>query len=74
MVSSSASAKAVAFRYGSLVLGVVSAVDAAAGTLTVLGQVVDVSCSTVFDDALAAGLSAVAVGAVVEVHGGFVGQ
>ena len=67
--SSSASAKAVAFRYGSLVLGVVSAVDAKAGTLTVLGQVVDVSSSTVFDDALAAGLSAVAVGTVVEVHG-----
>ena len=67
--SSSASAKAVAFRYGSLALGAVSAVDATAGTVTVLGQVVDVSSSTVFDDALAAGLSAVAVGAVVEVHG-----
>lgn len=67
--SSTTSAKAAAFRYGSLVLGPVSAVDSAASTITVLGQVVDVSASTVFDDALAAGLPAVTVGALVEVHG-----
>ena len=72
--SSSASARATAFRYGSLVLvlGPVSAVNATAGTVTVLGQAVDVSSATVFDDTLASGLSAVAVGAaveVVEVHG-----
>ena len=67
--SSTASAKAAAFRYGSLVLGPVAAVDSTASTITVLGQVVDVGSSTVFDDALAAGLPAVTVGALVEVHG-----
>ncbi len=67
--SSTTSATAAAFRYGSLVLGPVSAVNAAASTITVLGQVVDVGSATVFDDALAAGLSAVTVGALVEVHG-----
>lgn len=65
----SATAHAAAVRYGSLVLGPVAAVDSAAGTLTVLGQAVDVSSSTVFSDSLSAGLSSVGVGAVVEVHG-----
>lgn len=67
--TSTATAKASQVRYGSLVLGPVSVVDATAGTLTVLGQRVSVSSSTVFGDTLAAGLSAVAAGAVVEVHG-----
>lgn len=67
--SATGTAKASQVRYGSLVLGPVSAVDAAAGTLTVLGQAVTTSSSTVFGDTLAAGLSAVAAGAVVEVHG-----
>jgi len=65
----SATAKAVALRFGGLVTGPVSAVDTTANTLTVLGQVVDVTSTTVFDDTLAAGLSAVTTGAVVEVHG-----
>ena len=67
--STNASAHAAAVRYGSLVLGPVAAVNVAASTLTVLGQVVDVSTSTVFSDSLSAGLPAVAVRAVVEVHG-----
>ena len=67
--AASATAHAAAVRFGSLVLGPVAAVDVAASTLTVLGQVVDVSTSTVFSDSLSAGLSAVAVRAVVEVHG-----
>ena len=62
-------ARAAAVRYGSLVLGPVASVNVAGNTLTVLGQVVDVTSSTVFSDSLAAGLSAVAAGAVVEVHG-----
>ena len=65
----SATAKAVAMRFGGLVTGPVSAVDTTANTITVLGQVIDVTTTTVFDDSLAAGLSAVAVGAVIEVHG-----
>jgi hypothetical protein len=67
--SASATAKAGALRYGSLVLGPVAAVDAAAGALTVLGQVVDISAATVFSDSLSGGLSAVTAGALVEVHG-----
>ena len=64
-----ATANAGAVRYGSLVLGKVSAKDAAANTLTVLDQVVDVTTSTVFSDGLSGGLSAVAVDSLVEVHG-----
>jgi hypothetical protein len=67
-------ARAVAMRTGGLVTGPVqgtpvAGVDAGTGTLIVLGQGVDVTATTVFDDSLAAGLSAVADGAVVEVHG-----
>jgi hypothetical protein len=67
--SGTATARASAVRYGGLVTGPVEAVDASAGTLTVLGQGVDVSSTTVFDDSLSGGLGALAAGAVVEVHG-----
>ena len=67
--SSTATARAHAVRFGGEVTGPVEAVDATAGTLTVLGQGVDVTSSTVFDDSLTGGLAAVASGAVVEVHG-----
>ncbi len=67
---STGTARATAVRAGGQVTGPVEAVDAAAGTLTVLGQPVDVTSATVFDDSLAAsGLAGVAGGAVVEVHG-----
>jgi hypothetical protein len=56
-------------RVVSAVRGPVSAVDAVAGTLTVLGQTVRTTAGTVFDDALALGLADVAVGDVVEVYG-----
>ena len=67
--ASASSARAAAVRYGSLVLGPVASVNVAGNTLTVLGQVLDISNSTVFSDTLAGGLTALAVGAVVEVHG-----
>ena len=67
--TTTATARAHALRFGGLVTGPVEAADATAGTLTVLGQGVDVTSSTVFDDSLAGGLAAVATGAVVEVHG-----
>ena len=67
--ASASTARAAAVRYGSLVLGPVASVNVAGNTLTVLGQVVDVTASTMFSDTLAAGLSAVAAGAVIEVHG-----
>ena len=67
--ASARTASAVAVRYGSLATGPVAAVNTSANTLTVLGQVVDISSSTVFSDALSAGLGAVTVGSVIEVHG-----
>lgn len=53
--------------YHSELKGPVTAVDAAAGTVTVFGQLVTVSSATVFDDV--AGLAGMAVGNVVEVYG-----
>lgn len=60
-------ATASAVHVGSDLVGVVSARDLAAGTLTLLGQTVRVTASTAFDDRLAGGLPAVAVGSTVEV-------
>lgn len=62
-------ASASEIRWRSEVEGPVTAVDAAAGTLTVLGQSVGTTPGTVFDDGLRGGLSRLAVGQVVEVHG-----
>lgn len=59
-------------RWGSEVLGPVGAVDSAGSTVTVLGQEVLVTPSTVFDETLAGGLAALAAlpaGSVLEVHG-----
>ncbi len=53
-----------------LVQGTVQAVDAAAGTLTIAGQVIRVDDDTSFDDSIAGGsLAAIAVGDRIEVHG-----
>ncbi len=62
-------AQAAEIRWRSEVEGPVTAVNAAAGTLTVLGQSVAITPGTVFDDGLRGGLARVAVGQVVEVHG-----
>jgi len=67
----SASARAHVIRYGELVRGPVTAVDAAGGSLTVLGQKVLVRDTTVFDSSIGAGLPAVQLGWVVEIHGLF---
>lgn len=64
-----ASALALRIRLNSELLGPVGAVDAAAGTLVVLGQTVLVTTSTVFDDTLSGGLAALTAGRVVEVYG-----
>ena len=60
-----------AIHVHSALIGPVSAVDASAGTLTVLGQTVTVDAQTAFDTALGSGLASVATGAVVQVHGQF---
>ena len=62
-----AEAHDIAFR--SELVGPVGSVDLTARTLTVLGQVVDVTATTVFDDRLSAGLAGVTVGSIVEVYG-----
>lgn len=66
---SAGTASAERIRMGSEIVGPVGAVNATASTLTVLGQTVLVTTSTVFDSTLSGGLSAIAAGAVLEVHG-----
>ena len=56
-------------RHGAEIRGPVSAVDATARTLIVLGQTVRVLDTTVFDDRLVGGFAGIAVGEVLEVHG-----
>lgn len=70
--TSTRTAKAHGIRVGSRLIGPVQAgslvISGSAGSLVVLGQTVDVTDSTVFDDTLAAGLAALSDGAVIEVH------
>ena len=55
--------------FGSDILGAVESIDVAGKQLVVLGQPVDINLSTVFDDAsINGGLTALAVGNVVEVY------
>ncbi len=63
-----AQGKALRIRFGSEIVGPVGSVNAGAGTLVVLGQTVQTTANTVFDDSLPGGLGALPVGAVVEVH------
>lgn len=66
---SNATGRATVFRVGGPGLqGPVEAVDSSASTLTVLGQTVEVTVTTVFDTSLSGGLSALAVGDVLEIH------
>jgi hypothetical protein len=58
-------------RFGAEIVGPVEVIDVAAKQLTVLAQIVEVSDTTVFDDSLAGGLAALAVGDIVEVHAQF---
>jgi hypothetical protein len=64
----SAKAQAVRINFGSALVGPVQAVDLAGSRLTVLGQVVEVTGTTVFDDNLPGGLAAITLGEVLEVH------
>ena len=62
---------ATSFLINSAIVGPVAANDPTARTLTVLGQTIDVASTTVFDNGLAGGQSALAPGDVVEVHASF---
>lgn len=63
--------RAVALRIalGGSLVGPVSAVDSTASTITLLGQTVLITTSTVFDTSIVGGLAGVTVGQVHEVHG-----
>lgn len=58
-------------RFGAEIVGPVEAIDIPNKRLTVLGQIVEVGDTTVFDDNLAGGLTALALGNIVEVHARF---
>jgi hypothetical protein len=62
-------AEASEIRFGSEIVGPVTAIDTAAKSLVVLGQTVLILDTTVIDDRLAGGFAAITVGAVLEVHG-----
>jgi hypothetical protein len=64
-------ASAHTIRFGGEIVGPVSNVDVAGGSLVVLGQTVRLNTSTVFDESFAGGLAGVSVGQVIEVHGQF---
>jgi hypothetical protein len=64
-----ASALALRIRLGNEIVGPVGTVDTAASTVQVLGQTVLVTSSTIFDETLSGGLSALTAGKVVEVYG-----
>jgi hypothetical protein len=59
---------AALIRFGSELKGPVASIDAAAQTLRMLDQTVEVRAETVFDPALAGGFAALAVGQILEVH------
>jgi hypothetical protein len=65
---STAQGRALRIRFGSEIVGPVNSIDVATGRLVVLGQTVRTTATTVFDDRLAGGLAALAVGQVLEVH------
>jgi hypothetical protein len=64
-----ATSTASRIRFSSEMVGAVEQVDAVAGTLSLLGQVVAINKATVFDDALPGGIAALSVGRAVEVYG-----
>ena len=63
--------RALFVHYGSEMKGPISAVDATASTLTVLGQTVEITTSTVFDESISGGIAGLSAGQVVEVFGLF---
>jgi hypothetical protein len=62
---------ATSIVFGSAILGPLSASDTVARTLAVLGQTIDISASTVFDDSLVGGQAALLVGDIVEIYASF---
>jgi Domain of unknown function (DUF5666) len=69
--AANATGRALRVRFGSEIIGPVTGVDSVANSLTVLGQKVLVTSTTVFDDSLSGGLAGVDTGDVLEVHAQF---
>jgi hypothetical protein len=67
-VQPGASASASSFRISTAALGPVDAVDTAAGTLSVLGQQIQVNAATVFGPSMHGGLQSVRTGDVVAAY------
>ncbi len=67
----SQTATASRIRYSSEMVGPLTGVDANRQRLTLLGQTVQLTASTVFDDSLVGGLSALSAGRVVEIHAAY---
>jgi Domain of unknown function (DUF5666) len=65
------SATATMIRFGSEIVGPVTAVDAAGSSFTLIGQTVDVTPATVFDDSLRGGMQAIFAGLVLEVYANY---
>ncbi len=61
-------ASASHIRFGSEIVGPIASADAATSSIVVLDQPIDITSTTVFDDSLGGGFSALTVGTVVEVH------
>ena len=63
-----ASSTATSIVFSSAIVGPVTANDVAGRTLAVLGQTVEITVRTVFDESLVGGQAAIAVGTIVEVY------
>ncbi len=61
-------ASASVIRFGSEIVGPIASVNAAASTLVVLGQTIEIKSNTVFDDSLTGGFAGLTSGQVVEIH------
>jgi hypothetical protein len=59
---------AAVVRFGSEIKGPVASIDAAAQTIRVLDQTVEVRAETVFDARLPGGFAAIALGQILEIH------
>jgi hypothetical protein len=67
-VPANGSATATMIRFGSEIVGPVTAVDAAGSSFALIGQTVVVTPATVFDDNLRGGMQAISTGLVLEVY------
>lgn len=63
-----ATAVAALIRFGAEMKGPVASIDAAAQTIRVLDQTVEIRAETVFDLSATGGFSAIAVGQILEIH------